>query len=512
MECCGERGEVALIEMHFGGFILCLTALASPSVAKAHVAVTGGIILGRDSADGSSRIYKGIPFAAPPIGYLRWKPPAPVIPWSGIKKVADDAPACLQNDYKWNRAQYLVGSEDCLTLDVRAPKSTEKPLPVMVWIHGGSNRAGSGAGTIESSITARGVVLVAVQYRLGIFGFLSHPALADEQGGSSGNYGLMDQIAALEWVQKNIAHFGGDPKNVTIFGESAGSQDVSLLLAAPSARGLFHKAIMQSGTPGFGMSARPLSEAMTLGDQLDQFIGGTHDIAKLRRISAHALLAADKALVDNALWSQEFMWLRPTIDGAVLPSDPEKLLEHSPPLPVIIGNNRFEFGPAKGSLDIGAYTQHWFGRNATEALQLYKDEESRGDPRLGHLEGRMETDVVFRCPANNLAEKLSKLDWPVWRYEFDVGPDDGTPVGALTSHAYEIGYVMDRKPIGPSSIPIFMQDYWVAFAKSGDVDLPQMKEWKRYTSASKNYAFFDRNGISEKKNLRARHCGLVHAI
>lgn len=483
---------------------------AAPAAART-VAVSGGLIEGTTSDDGSALLYQGIPYAAPPVANLRWRPPAPTTPWTGVRDAKREAPACLQNDYTWNRSQYLFGSEDCLTLDVRAPVTADKLLPVMVWIHGGSNRAGGSGGTVHSSITAKGVVLVSVQYRLGIFGFLSHRQLAAERGGSSGNYGLMDQIAALIWVQENISRFGGNPDNVTIFGESAGSQDVALLLASPSARRLFHKAIMQSGTPGFGMPPRPLSEALAIGDQLASLAGGG-GIERLRAMSAHALLAADLNLKDPAIWTQEFLWLRPTLDGEILPRPPGSLFAEGTPRPVIIGSNRYEFGPAKGSIDTEAYARHWFGALSDDAMRLYKSEETDGDPRLGHLEGRMETDVVFRCPANNLATQLSKLGWPVWKYEFDIGPDDGTPGGGLTSHAFEIRYILDRKPFGPSTSPVYLQDYWTAFAKAGSDRLPQLANWPAYSPRSKSYVLFDAEGITSKNDLRREHCMMVGAI
>src|SRR6185437_9434574 len=188
--------------------------------------------------------------------------------------------SCIQIDQGWNYSDYSIGKEDCLTLDVRTP-SLKGKLPVLVWIHGGSNRAG-GPNDIVMSDVAQQVVLVGIRYRLGIFGFLSHPALPAEQGGSSGNYGLMDQVAALRWVHDNIARFGGDPNNVTIAGESAGSQDVSLMLAAPAARGLFEKAIMESGTPVFGMKPRTLAEAERIGMEADDLLKAGGSLDKLR--------------------------------------------------------------------------------------------------------------------------------------------------------------------------------------------------------------------------------------
>ncbi len=195
-------------------------------------------------------LFRGIPFAAPPIGRLRWHAPVPPARWQGIRDASRSAPACLQIDYGWNHTAAANQSEDCLYLDVGTPSvAPSAPLPVMVWIHGGGNRGGSGAGTVESRIVQRGIVLVSIQYRLSALGFLSHPAL----GTHSGNYALMDQQAALRWVRENIAKFGGDPDNVTLFGESAGAQDVGLQMLLPGARSLFAKAIEESGTPGFGL-------------------------------------------------------------------------------------------------------------------------------------------------------------------------------------------------------------------------------------------------------------------
>lgn len=473
------------------------TLPAGAEAVPAPIAVTGGQVQGRIDGDGRTRIFEGIPFAAPPLGDLRWRPPAPVVPWQGVRAADAPAPACLQNDYGWNRANHLFASEDCLTLDIRTRASPGDRLPVMVWIHGGSNRAGGSGGTVESRITDAGVVLVSIQYRLGIFGFLARRDLAAEQGGASGNYGLMDQIAALRWVQGNIARFGGDPGNVTIFGESAGSQDVSLLLASPQAHGLFRKAILQSGTPGFGMPFRPLTEALAIGDQLEG------SLSELRQSPAASLLAADLGLRDPALWNQDFLWLRTTIDGRVLPRDPRLLLAEAPPRPVIIGTNRYEFGPAPGSIDPAAYARHWFGTEAPAALAFYRaEDEGAPDPRLGPVEGRMETDVVFRCPAGNLAAQLARQGWPVWRYEFDLAAK-GAPAGSLTAHAAEIAYVMDRQPPG-------LQDYWVNFAKTGDPNGRGRPRWGRFARGA--YLAISQQGIAMRRNLRPQPCNLVTAI
>ena len=441
-----------------------IPVLAQSSAADGPmVSIPGGEIRGR--ADTDSDIFLSIPYAAPPLGALRWQPPRAVVPWQGVREANRDGASCLQNDEGWNHADWLRASEDCLTLSIRTPDRTlgrsGAQLPVMVWIHGGSNRAGSGFGAVESTFAEHGVVAVSVQYRLGILGFLAHRGLADEQGGSAGNYGLMDQIAALRWVHDNIAKFGGDPRNVTIFGESAGAQDVSLLLAAPSARGLFRAAIMQSGTPGFGMSFRPLEEALAIGDQLDRLAGSNGDISKLRALSPLALFALQNQLSEPAAHGNDYLFLRTTIDGAVLPKAPDQLLAERPALPVIIGTNRIEFGPPPGAAPMGEFSRYWFGSKAEGALAAYQDEEAAGpDPRRGNIELRMQTDAQFHCPANRLTILLAARGWPVWRYEFDLAPD-----GGQTRHALDVGYVFSGKMVGSGAR---MQDYWLGLAKGQD--------------------------------------------
>jgi para-nitrobenzyl esterase len=464
---------------------------AAPADA-AVVQIPGGTLRGIADADGL--VFKRIPYAAPPVGALRWRPPVPVTPWQGVRAADQDGPACLQNDEGWNHASVAGASEDCLTLDVRTPAAGAK-LPVMVWIHGGSNRAGSGAGAVESTIArhgeVHGLVVVSVQYRLGVFGFVSTRALATEQGGTTGNYGLMDQIAALRWVRANIARFGGDPARVTIFGESAGAQDVSLLLAAPSAQGLFRAAIMQSGTPGFGMTFRPLDQALSIGDQLDR-LGHTHgDLAQLRAVPARTLLALQSQLTDPAARGNAFLFLRTTIDGAVLPAAPDTLIAARPPLPVIIGTNRIEFGPGPGGADLPEFARFWFGDRGDAALAAYRDEDRRGtDPRRGNIELRIETDAQFHCPANRMATVMMAHGWPVWRYEFDMAPDGGP-----TRHALDVGYVFGGKGAGTGPV---MQDYWIGLARDLDPDGQDAKgtRWAQSTTQTPRTMQFNQNGTA----------------
>jgi para-nitrobenzyl esterase len=482
---------------------LCALSLLSCAPAGAQtVTVDGGLVSGKQW--NGSLLFRGIPFAAPPLGQWRWKPPQPVRPWRSVRQSLEQPASCLQNDYGWNHSDVLIGDEDCLTLDVRTPSMKGK-LPVLVWIHGGSNRAG-GPNDIVLSDVGKQVVIVGVRYRLGIFGFLSHRGLAAEQGGASGNYGLMDQVAALRWVQRNIAKFGGDPSNVTIAGESAGSQDVSLMLAAPASRPLFEKAIMESGTPGFGLPFRPLAEAEQIGDQLDHIIGSGGAIAKLRSASAKALLAADLRLHDDALEDDEMMWLRITVDGKVLPRDPRALLQNAPAKPIMLGSNRFEFGIPGGASHRDRLVAREFGPNAAKARAFYRldQPDPPEDPRLGSRNDQISTDVVIRCPTVRFAGIMAAKGAPVWQYEFDAAPN-----GGRSAHAGEIPYAFGNSTFGGG---LALKPYWLNFIRSGDPNGRGLPRWPRYTPAAPAHVLFSDAGVTPLGALRPQICSLSERI
>jgi para-nitrobenzyl esterase len=466
----------------------------APAMAQ-EVRVGGGVV--RGSQWSGSYLFRGIPFAAPPVRDRRWKPPQPVIPWAGVRDATAQPASCVQNDQGWNYSDYEIGDEDCLTLDVRTPDMSGK-LPVLVWIHGGSNRAG-GPNDIVLSDVGKQVVIVGVRYRLGIFGFLSHPGLTAEQG-ASGNYALMDQIAALRWVHDNIGKFGGDPRNVTIAGESAGSQDVSLLLAAPAARGLFEKAIMESGTPGFGMPFRSLRDAERIGMLADDLLKAGGSIQAMRRMSVPALLAVDLKLHEGATLSDSMLWLRTTVDGRVFPVDPRTLLEAAPPRPVIVGSNKIEFGSDREHRD--EFIAEAFGRNEAAARAYYHADRPNpaDDPRLGSLDEQIGTDITFRCPAEHLAQLLASKGAPVWRYEFDAAAN-----GAKTSHAAEIDYAFGESKFAPG---LSLKPYWADFVRSGDPNGPKLPQWPRFTIEAQQHALFDAEGVTVEGPLRPQLCSL----
>ncbi len=274
-----------------------VTLLCAGTRAADQVRTDSGSVEGAASAHGKVRIFKGIPYAAPPVGDLRWKAPQPAAHWAGVKKATKFGAHCVQGNIYGDMAFRDGGpSEDCLYLNVWTPaKSAEAHLPVMVWIHGGGFAAGAASEARQDGevLAKKGVVVVSFNYRLGIFGFFAHPELSKESGhGASGNYGLLDQVAALQWVQKNIAAFGGDPENVTIFGESAGSFSVSALMASPLAQGLFERAIGESGAFfGHSLFLKKLEQSESGSAKFADGIGASN-LAALRAKPAAELLAA----------------------------------------------------------------------------------------------------------------------------------------------------------------------------------------------------------------------------
>jgi para-nitrobenzyl esterase len=299
-------------------FGLCAAQTAPETLRTSRVQMPNGVIEGVISADGKVRTFKGIPYAAPPVGPLRWRPPQPAVNWDGVRKAVEYGQRCMQGRIYNDMVFRDDGpSENCLTLNLWMPAtaSADARLPVMVWIYGGGFAAG---GTSEprqdgGNLSKKGVLVVSLNYRLGIFGFFSHPELAKESGhDASGNYGLLDQVAALEWVHKNIGLFGGDPRNVTIFGESAGSFSVSALMASPLAQGLFQRAIGESGAFfGTSLPLKPLAQSEEADVKFASALLGTSSLAALREKSAADLL--------RAALTQDTTRFAPNVDGYFLP-------------------------------------------------------------------------------------------------------------------------------------------------------------------------------------------------
>ncbi len=452
------------------GLLLALLMLATPSMAVAQtVAVTGGQIAGEALSDGTFA-FRDIPFARPPVGDLRWAPPQNPEPWADVRSAKLSAPACTQVSYGWNADLARTSREDCLYLEVRTP--TLDPAahrPVIVFIHGGANRAGGAAGTIMSGFPSKGVVIVSIQYRLGVFGFLSHPALSAEGNGASGNYALMDQIKALQWVRANIAAFGGDPANVTVMGHSAGAQDVGLLLSSPMATGLFARAIEESGPPQFGLPPRSLTQNEAMGVELarqytprDPASAGA--LSDLRAVPAGELQAAADTL-PVPISDGSFIWLQAVVDGRVLPRSPKAVFAAGQQIkvPLIIGTSAQELDLSGGQAMVYPTIAKAFGDAKVKVFPIYGldvNPNPAPDPVLGTVSMQISTDLMMRCPSQWTAARMPQA----WMYQLDV---DST--GGPVHHGSELSFVFNPRPAdkSPAQWPPLL-DYWANFAATGN--------------------------------------------
>ena len=485
------------------------------------VSVPGGQVRGQSLKDGGA-VFKGIPFAQPPLADLRWRKPAPVKPWSGVRDTVQFGGTCAMNPI-WGMPK--VVNEDCLYINVWTPALPPAPLkPVMVWIHGGGNVAGSGNENGES-LMRHGVVLVSFNYRLGPFGFLAHPELtAESPEHASGNYGLMDQSAALKWVQENISKFGGDAKNVTIFGESAGAMDVNLLMTSPLAKGLFHRVIAESGSVLIDNGAAPLKTAEQWGEKLAELAeagSGAAALATLRKMPVEQLL---EAFGKYAGPGGVPPGLGVDVDGWVLPQPPAEVFASGKQLPagLIIGINAREFAGPPNAADVKKAIEANYNKFAAETLPLYgiatstdgKVGQSPPDSLYGDAGAQWMTDITFRCPAVVVAQWNSDSKQPTYLYQFNRGVPGRPEVGAV--HASEVVYVFGNldqpSPIRPKyeaadySISKAMQEYWANFAKTGSPDSKSLPTWPAYEADSRQYMEFTDNGPVAASHLRGSQC------
>jgi para-nitrobenzyl esterase len=464
--------------------LLLLITPASASGGPA-VRIDAGSLAG--SSDGPIDIYKGIPYAAPPVGALRWQAPAPVTAWTGTRDASQYGPICPQPprpDLGGVGGAGPAQSEDCLSLNVWAPHGSKR-APVMVWIHGGAHRFGSGASPFyDGAAFARdGVVLVTINYRLGLLGYFAHPALtaAAKPGEPLGNYGTMDQIAALKWVQRNIASFGGDPSNVTVFGESAGGASILYLLATPSAKGLFAKAIVESG----GGWARPT----TLGDAEAQGIAfaARAGLTTATGEELRALPAAKTFDIPSALG------FGPFVDGRLTPETPAQAFSdgHAIDVPLIIGSNSFE---ASLMRSFSIPPANMTARMTPAERAIYSD-AAANDDALAHA---VFTDIVMGAPAHWIAARASS-NAPSYLYHFSYVPTVRRGVAEGAAHGSEIPYVFGnlaalaaRFGIQPSAedraTEALMHSCWVNFAKSG---APNCGGWTAFSTTSNRLMEFD---------------------
>ena len=444
-------------------------------------------------------VYRGVPFAAPPVGDLRWRAPQPASPWDGVRRADKFAPECVQASLgpRPDGEQPPPMSEDCLYLNVWTPaKAASDRIPVLVWIYGGGFNAGATSIPTYSGekLARKGVVLVSIAYRVGPIGFLAHPGLSAESPQHvSGNYGLLDMIAGLKWIQKNIAAFGGDPNRVTIFGESAGGIAVSMLCASPLAKGLFQGAISQSGgsfgpprTGGMpGENMRVLSDAERTGEELDR-IAGVASIAELRNLPAEKVLAAART-------QRGMAW--PIIDDWVIPDDQYKLYEAKRfnDTPILVGYNSDEgasFSPPHTAQEYADSVRRRYGRFADNLLKAYPANGTTVPKTARDLT----RDAAFGWHTWTWARLQSRLGTSkAFYYYFDQHPDypaDSPRVGYGSPHGADVPFVFEhlgapnrQAAPGDQELSETMAAYWTNFAKRGDPNGEGLPNWPAFSDA-----------------------------
>jgi para-nitrobenzyl esterase len=477
------------------------------------IAVQGGMISGQASGDVVS--FKAIPYVKTPVGALRWKPPEPVEAWEGVRQTTEYGAACLQPDIGMPM-KYFKQSEDCLYLNVwTAAKSAREKRPVMVWIHGGGNVIGSAdlstpLGQDGAALARQGVVMVSFNYRLGPFGYFAHPLLSKESPQDvSGNYGLLDQIAALKWVKKNIKKFGGDPKNVTIFGESAGGHNVGYLMASPLAKGLFQRGISESGSVYVGVMNRHLREGWygmepmeKQGERVTKDLGcadAPDPIAALRALSAEQVLRGSKPVMmppGNVF--------PPAVDGWVLPDDVMTIFDQGKQnkVPLIAGANADEmsiFIPTSPFPSVDFYrgflkSPQGYGKFGDEVFALYPAKEP---PDILRSFRDVGADSFFVGPTRYLMQAVSKTGGKAYMYHFTMTVLAPMP-GLGAYHSAEIPFVFNdiERVKNTSHVPFepkhqaladTMSTYWVQFATTGNPNKQGLPEWPAYDAVTDQY-------------------------
>jgi para-nitrobenzyl esterase len=501
-------------------------ALADP--IKIDTGLVSGAVVGEKQ---DIHVYKGIPFAAPPVGDLRWKPPQPAAPWQGVKECTEFGPAPMG----YNSASFPLyaktASEDCLYLNVWTPaKTTSDKLPIMVWIYGGAFWFGEGSNPQYDGVNLakRGVVVVTFNYRVGPLGFLAHPLLSKEsEHNSSSNYGLLDQIAALQWVQKNIAAFGGDPNRVTIFGESAGATSVICLMASPLTNGLFQRAISESMYESGAWSdirenkyGQEPKEKM--GEQLAKDLGcadAPDPLACMRAKSAQEIMDTGKPPAD--LSGPAVYRYEPCVDGWVVTDLPLNIFEagKQQKVPLLIGSNADEGNlfstVANANVDsYKDYVNRLCGDKAQQVLTMYPASDGTQAKAAAN---KVMTLMTFTCPARVYAGAMNKVNSKAYFYQFTRVPP-GSKMGAF--HSVEISYVFAtfRPVMSPLKAEAYydeidrvlseaMMSYWTNFAAAADPNKEGLKNWPVYDAKADQYLEFGIL-IKVKSGLKTEACDL----
>lgn len=492
------------------------------------VQTASGQLRGVPRPNGGAK-FLDIPYAQPPVGDLRWREPLPVKPWSGVRDASAFGAPCSQwadaeGDWNWSWAQ--VGQEDCLYLNVITPAwPAKKRLPVMFWIHGGGNEGGTASTPLfnDGTLVDHGVLLVTVNYRLGIFGFFAHPELTRESTHqASGNYGLMDQILALRWVIANIAKFGGDPHNITVFGQSAGALDTSLMMTS-LARELPQKAIVESGTPMHTLpSFRATAEQAGVEFAVQMKIPAGEDALKfLRHMPAEDLLKAVYAKD-----AQHRPTTHPIIDGWVIPRSPAEAFAsgQESAIPLMIGSNAIESGSTDTPDELRVKIQKAAGEFAPQALALYglaNGGQGNNDPLYGTAADQWVADTRYRCAAATEAAWHGAAHHPTYEYEFQrLSPGEAKGAGHSAELPYVFGYYPKSGQFAVAAqfvdadfkLADEMETYWTNFAKTGNPNSDGLPRWPGFEPGQAFIEFTQDGRTANAGGLRVTQCNLYREV
>lgn len=505
--------------------------------------ISSGLIRGLiEGEDGDLFVFRGIPFAAPPVGELRWKPPQPVKAWEGtlncfeFGNASAQKPSPLTGSFP-GMALDADTSEDCLYLNVWAPSNTaDEPLPVMVWIHGGGYEMGAGSQGLYNgaNLARKGVVVVTINYRLGAMGYLAHPALSRESSnGTSGNYGVLDQIEALKWVKENIAVFGGDPSRVTIFGESAGGGSVFALMCSPLAKGLFHRAISESGPvlnwSHLNESRFGYPSAEEAGAEMAESLGiedGDGAAAALRSQDVDTLLemTANNERPTKVDFRSVALRMAPIVDGWVIPDDPMTIFEegNQNDVPLIVGCNGDEATMftmmAKLPTTVDALSEEvvsQFGEHAEAFTAAYPVAERK---EIRKAVNALFGDLIFVAPARFVAKNMGNVPSPAYAYHFTKIPPGTSGMMLGSHHGAEIPYVFGQMHLAPKvsdadvDISNAMMDYWVQFAATGNPNAEGLPEWPAYDADSDSWLVVGSEDVEIGTEVRKQQLDVIDAF